>query len=92
MTPACLEYNDRNDFKCFDCKLVEGDCGKELDQCSREIELYSEPCQRCHLHKVVLWARQEHGETMMNIQIEDEAERGYEAMEEEKRKSTEAEG
>lgn len=88
MTPECLEYNDRNDFRCHDCKLVEGDCGKELKECDTVftgLDMQSEQCLNCHLYNVVLTARQERGETALVAQQEDEAERGYEAMEEEKR-------
>ena len=87
MTPECLEYNNRNDFKCNECTLMKGDCGKELDQCDTVftgLDMQSDQCINCHLYNVVMWARQERGEQSLVAQQEDEAERGYEAMEKER--------
>jgi len=75
MDQECLDYDTRNDFKCFDCKLVEGDCGKELKACDTVftgLDMQSEQCLSCHLYNVVLTARQERGETALAMQQEDE--------------------
>lgn len=73
MDQECLSYDERIDHKCIDCKLVEGDCGKELKECDTGftgLDMQSEQCLNCHLYNVVLDARQRRGEDVLSAKLE----------------------